>query len=661
MYNIFVSEYNNNSKKISHVLSKTSSLALSAYISDQERADDFKIYSPDKSRDLGEVTLIGLILPDDIPESDLELIHNTKNYTSVFVGDCYPALPKDSPVRQCILIRDPNVISRYWSLNDQHVAELAKQHHKPMVGDTQCKMRLYTTMVHALPVAQRHFPENLYVTREDLVDVNTNTLLELYYEFYLSKGYVVELATHKNELNIDHAHSLISSMTLNYKNANQPVIFDSKNFIPWLSRNYYTRSFEKIKTYEHKVEYWTAMVNSDPSDRNKAKLQGWNIKRENGKQEYQDINKIIGKKLNSGTTYNKYKSKFMQNQLSRYGKAATSKQLFSPNKNQEEIYHESFDFLDRFKVRFAQLLNTNLIRIGLLNPGKELYTAIQSSKLFITIKEGVEWNVEPEQRRKINWLIKALFKLDKHLYFFDDEKNKVAKRDRRRVIVHEFRSELKASFNKQKMEIAKSVEYAKKWISEWKAKMEQKRANLQTAINELDLSLFPKNWQASMDAVVQRMQSFKVPQKIVPEPLKNTEGKQRVIVSETLGEAVNQRLGVNDLSYDYIASLTQKTKPVGSNDVPPEIRVRKGLVEMLFEYRRLLEEVDYQNYDFDLTYPNRLRYRNDSLMLSDDKMEEIMHIVDDYSCSVTDAIDDAYQRGILTIPDYEFYDRELER
>ena len=661
MYNIFVSEYNNNSKKISHVLSKTSSLALSAYISDQERADDFKIYSPDKSRDLGEVTLIGLILPDDIPESDLELIHNTKNYTSVFVGDCYPALPKDSPVRQCILIRDPNVISRYWSLNDQHVNEVARQSQKIRLSDDKNIMRLYTTMVHALPVAHKHFPENLYVSREDLVDVNTNTLLELYYEFYLSKGYGVELATHKNELNVDHAHSLISAMTLNYKNAHQPVIFDSKNFIPWLSRNYYTRSSEKIKTYEHKVEYWTAMINSDPSDRNKAKFQGWNIKLENEKREYQDINKIIGKKINSGTTYDKYKSKFMQNQYSRYGKAAASKQLFSPNKNQEEIYHESFDFLDRFKVRFAQLLNTNLIRTGLLNPGKELYTAIQSSKLFITIKEGVEWNVEPEQRKKINWLIKALFKLDKHLYFFDDEKNKIAKRDRRRVIVHEFRSELKASFNKQKMEIAKSVEFAENWISEWKAKIEQKRANLQTAIRELDLSLFPNNWQASMDAIVQRMRSFKVAQKIVPEPLKNTEGKLRVVVSETLGEDVNQELGVNDLSYDYIASLTQKIKPVGSNDVPPEVMVRKGLTEMLFEYRRLLEEVDYRYVDYDLTNPNHLRYRNSSLVLPDDKMEEIMHIVDDYDCSVTDAIDDAYQLGILTHQVYEIYDRELER
>jgi len=661
MYNIFVSEYNNNSKKISHVLSRTSSLALSAYISDQERADDQKVYSPDMSRDLGEVTPIGLILPDDIPESDLELIHNTKNYTSVVVGDCYPALPKDSPVRQCILIRDPNVISRYWSLNDQHVNEVARQSQKIRLSDDKNIMRLYTTMVHALPVAHKHFPENLYVSREDLVDVNTNTLLELYYEFYLSKGYGVELATHKNELNVDHAHSLISAMTLNYKNAHQPVIFDSKNFIPWLSRNYYTRSSEKIKTYEHKVEYWTAMINSDSSDRNKAKLQGWNIKLENEKREYQDINKIIGNKLNSGTTYDKYKSKFMQNQYSRYGKAAASKQLFSPNKNQEEIYHESFDFLDRFKVRFAQLLNTNLIRTGLLNPGKELYTAIQSSKLFITIKEGVEWNVEPEQRKKINWLIKALFKLDKHLYFFDDEKNKIAKRDRRRVIVHEFRSELKASFNKQKMEIAKSVEFAENWISEWKAKIEQKRANLQTAIRELDLSLFPNNWQASMDAIVQRMRSFKVAQKIVPEPLKNTEGKLRVVVSETLGEDVNQELGVNDLSYDYIASLTQKIKPVGSNDVPPEVMVRKGLTEMLFEYRRLLEEVDYRYVDYDLTNPNHLRYRNSSLVLPDDKMEEIMHIVDDYDCSVTDAIDDAYQLGILTHQVYEIYDRELER
>jgi hypothetical protein len=661
MYNIFVSEYNNNSKKISHVLSKSSSLALSAYISDQERADDFKIYSPDKSRDLGEVTLIGLILPDDIPESDLELIHNTKNYTSVFVGDCYPALPKDSPVRQCILIRDPNVISRYWSLNDQHVFDLAKQNHKPMEGDANCKMRLYTTMVHALPVAQRHFPENLYVTREDLVDVNTNTLLELYYEFYLSKGYVVELATHKNELDIDHAHSLISSMTLNYKNANQPVIFDSKNFIPWLSRNYYNRSFKKIKTYEKNVEDWKTKVNSIPSERNKTKLLVWSGKLENEKREYQDINMIIGKKLNSGTTYDKYKSKFMQNQHSRYGKAAASKQLFSPNKNQEEIYHESFDFLDRFKVRFAQLLNTNLTRIGLLNPGKELYTAVQSSKAFITSKEAVGWGVDPFERLKINKLVKALFKDDKYRYFKDKDDNKIAKRDRRRVIVHEFRSELKASFNKQKMEIAKSFKYAEAWVEEWKARIEQRRTDLQTTLSELDLSLFPKNWQASMDAIVQRMQSFRIIQKIVPEPLKNTDGKQRVIVSETLGEEVNQRLGVNDLSYDYIASLTQKTKPVEGNDVPPEVMVRKGLTEMLFEYRRLLEEVDYRNVDYDLVNPNHLRYRNGSLVLPDDKMEEIMHIVDDSDCSVTDAIDDAYQLGILTIPDYEFYDRELER
>jgi hypothetical protein len=661
MYNIFVSEYNNNSKKISHVLSKSSSLALSAYISDQERADDFKIYSPDKSRDLGEVTLIGLILPDDIPESDLELIHNTKNYTSVFVGDCYPALPKDSPVRQCILIRDPNVISRYWSLNDQHVFDLAKQNHKPMEGDANCKMRLYTTMVHALPVAQRHFPENLYVTREDLVDVNTNTLLELYYEFYLSKGYVVELATHKNELDIDHAHSLISSMTLNYKNANQPVIFDSKNFIPWLSRNYYNRSFKKIKTYEKNVEDWKTKVNSIPSERNKTKLLVWSGKLENEKREYQDINMIIGKKLNSGTTCDKYKSKFMQNQHSRYGKAAASKQLFSPNKNQEEIYHESFDFLDRFKVRFAQLLNTNLTRIGLLNPGKELYTAVQSSKAFITSKEAVGWGVDPFERLKINKLVKALFKDDKYRYFKDKDDNKIAKRDRRRVIVHEFRSELKASFNKQKMEIAKSFKYAEAWVEEWKARIEQRRTDLQTTLSELDLSLFPKNWQASMDAIVQRMQSFRIIQKIVPEPLKNTDGKQRVIVSETLGEEVNQRLGVNDLSYDYIASLTQKTKPVEGNDVPPEVMVRKGLTEMLFEYRRLLEEVDYRNVDYDLVNPNHLRYRNGSLVLPDDKMEEIMHIVDDSDCSVTDAIDDAYQLGILTIPDYEFYDRELER
>jgi len=38
-----------------------------------------------------------------------------------------------------------------------------------------------------------------------------------------------------------------------------------------------------------------------------------------------------------------------------------------------------------------------------------------------------------------------------------------------------------------------------------------------------------------------------------------------------------------------------------------------------------------------------------------------MHIVDDYDCSVTDAIDDAYQLGILTHQVYEIYDRELER
>ena len=72
-YNVFVSRYSNNSDIIKNSFSRSTSNAMSAYISNQERYDINleRPILPKLGRDEGEVTFSALLLPSDIPENNL--------------------------------------------------------------------------------------------------------------------------------------------------------------------------------------------------------------------------------------------------------------------------------------------------------------------------------------------------------------------------------------------------------------------------------------------------------------------------------------------------------------------------------------------------------------------------------------------------------------
>lgn len=634
-YTVFASLNNNLSPVIKSFFSQRSSLAMSAYISDVPRVGD-KVYQPKESRDAGEVNYIGLILPETTPGDILKEIIGEEEIQLTRVREYYPYLDSSDKVGDCYLIKDPNVISRFWVLNDEHIKKLAKQYGKLEGSKGKPNVRLYYTNVLALPAAEKHFPSGMGLKRKDLVEVTQRAILELYYDTYLKDGYVVELSRHKNKQDIDHVHALMPAMRLKFSSIKNKPEFRESDFIAWLSRNQEWPLRERIKKHEKKVEYWEKQKEKYPSSKNEDTLKKWKESVQDTRNEYEEVRQIIARKKADGSVWEKYRNKFNEIQLNRYLNDKKDDSIFSKYKNNVEVYHDSKDFLYKFKLHFADLLNKYLAQAKIIHSGRRLFGTHKPIQMFISTKEAIEYGVEEKVFKEINRLINSLRKFDDDNYFYNPTNKLGTKQDRKRLIVHVLRRKYMRSFDQNRKAIATSLDRAKEWVDKWKYNLMKARDQYEEMVKSfIDISIYDMSWKPSkvdstMFVVDEKITSYKP-------VLKRLEGKEVVVVNESHGAYLGQDQGLNAYSVD---ALKQLEKPQQNREViDSPVEDLKSLIDYFYEELRSLKLwLDKSDGYYKVILPEGERH------LTEDEFTQILLVAKSEETSFVDAYDMFFEK-----------------
>ena len=234
-YNVFVSRYSNNSDIIKNAFSKSTSNAMSAYISNKTRIDHNLNYAlePKVGRDDGEVDFSALILPSDMP---LDVLEKLGVYDSSTLSRVFDRFERGENVKgsEHYIVQNSNVISVLWSLNDRNIHNI--QESSDVYKNRQQSLRLYDLYLFTSPVAHKHFPPEMNITADDLRAIDEKAIYEICDEFFLSKGLAVELGRHKNKENIVHYHLQTTNRVFKYKYENEDYSFDHSAFVRWLSK-----------------------------------------------------------------------------------------------------------------------------------------------------------------------------------------------------------------------------------------------------------------------------------------------------------------------------------------------------------------------------------------------------------------------------------------
>lgn len=500
-YNVFVSRYSNNDKIIKNSFSRKTSLAMSAYISDQLRYDhqSKKIYNPKKGRDISEVSFSALILPKDIPDNHLKELLGQEDTRVHRVRDRFTR-SSGYDYQDNIIIRDAEVISHFWQQNDLNIASVETD--TRIVKNSRNKLRLYNLYLFSSPVAHKHFPKEMEITHHDLRAIDERAIYMVLDEFLLSKGMPLELGRHQNSENIIHYHIQTPARVLSYIYNNQEIEPVASEFRSWLSKSILHNNQVKSKTRLEKVRSSYDEYKKDPSDYNHQKYTNWMRKYDETENENTDISEIIAGKKVSGLTYSKYMNRYIEKLKKDKRKEVENCGLFAKVKGNTEKYLDTFGCLDGIKKRYAQVLNQLLIEEGILLPGKELYTYVESTRDFITIKEGIMWNLPDVKRLEINREIKKIFKSDidfeKELRKEKEGKSKKKIREKSRTLVHVLKKKIEKSIDRHKKTIAFDDEALSDFVRFWIDKVEYTKSNYKRFISSLvKEEIFNFDWKLS--------------------------------------------------------------------------------------------------------------------------------------------------------------------
>lgn len=490
-YNVFVSRYSNNSDIIKNVFSKSTSNAMSAYISNKRRTDynlNFTL-EPKVGRDEGEVDFTALLLPDDMPNDVLEKIgiSNVENLNRVI--DRF-ANGENVKGKDHYVVRNSNVISILWSLSDRNIHNI--QESSAIYKNREQDLRLYDLYLFTSPVAHKHFPPEMNVTAEDLREIDERVIYEICDEFFLSKGLAVELGRHKNKENIIHYHLQTTNRVFKYKYQNEEYSFDHSAFVRWLSKAKLGPLRVKVLNNSNKMKDWQQKTDDDPSEYNLTRLDKWTKKLTQLEQELMDVEDIIAGLKKSGTTYSAYQKVYTKNMHKKINNTLESDSIFASHKSDVENFLETYKALDLIKERYAQVLNRLLIEEGIIKPDTELYKFSKSLRDFITVKEARIFNITSKKRVEINKTLRQVFKMDNDFFYYDTDKKWLQRKrinrkvkTRKRLIIHGLKTIIKEHLAIHKPMIAQSDLALSKWVKLWKQQLEVIRGKYSKLIDTL--------------------------------------------------------------------------------------------------------------------------------------------------------------------------------
>ena len=513
-YNVFVSRYSNNSDIIKNSFSRSTSNAMSAYISNQERYDINleRPILPKLGRDEGEVTFSALLLPSDMPENNLIALGIDDESLIYRVKDRF-LNHKDVIGKEHFLLQDKIVIANLWSLSDRNIQSIEQK--SEIYKNRETRLRLYNLYLFTSPVAHKHFPPELNVTHEDLREIDERVIYEICDEFFLSKGLAVEIGRHQNKENIIHYHVQTTNRIFKYKYEQENYHFDAFAFKAWLSKSKLQPLRDSVIKNEKKRKMWQTKFDDDPSEYNRERLENWSRKLNELIQEREDIQDIIAGIKSTGTTYSKYQDLYITNQQRRVQSTLDNDSIFSSHKGETEMFLDTYDALDRIKERYAQVLNRHLIDANLIQPGTQLYEYSKSLRDFITVKEGRIWNISDDKRIEINKKLNEVFKMDEDFFLFElDKKGKKKKIDRKkktrkRLIIHGLKTIIKQHLQVHKPVIAHSEQALTQWVKVWKKQLNQIKTKYSQLIETLlQHHIYNFNWKKVVQSNLIRLDTY---------------------------------------------------------------------------------------------------------------------------------------------------------
>lgn len=504
-----VSKLNNNSSVIKNFDNRSSSLAMSAYISNEIRRDFFtnQPYAGKLSRDLSEVNFTALLLPSDLPREIISKLVNGREVIAHELRTRFKNLESVTYSKH-YLIKDTEFISRFWSLQDAHVKAISKN---------VTNARLYNLMLFNSPASKKHFPPEMNISVEDLREIEEKAIYEICDEFYLRNGFAVELGRHQKE-DIVHYHLMYPVRVLSYKYEQENAAFDFQNFRAWLSKSKITPLKKSLITRSAKVKEWEEKAKQDPSEYNQVRLANWQNKLKILTQEVEDILDIIAGLKRSGYTYSKYYKHFTQNQMDRINKTMASDSLFATHKGHVENYLDTYSATDKIKERYADILNRLLAEEGIIKPNTKLYEYSKSLRDYITISEARIWGLSDVKMKAYNAVINKPFKID--LDFFNDafktHKGKNAYKHRKHLIVNALKVVIKESLQRHKRRFVHHPEMVEQWSNVWINQLKNlKDKYAEFILTLIDRSIFNFNWrkvvnQNLIDDVIKQQQPIQI-------------------------------------------------------------------------------------------------------------------------------------------------------
>ena len=678
-YNVFVSRYSNNSDIIKNAFSKSTSNAMSAYISNKTRIDHNlnSVLEPKVGRDDGEVDFSALILPSDIP---LDVLEKLGVYDSSTLSRVIDRFERGENVKgsEHYILQNSNVISVLWSLNDKNIHNI--QESSDVYKNRQQSLRLYDLYLFTSPVAHKHFPPEMNITADDLRAIDEKAIYEICDEFFLSKGLAVELGRHKNKENIVHYHLQTTNRVFKYKYENEDYSFDHSAFVRWLSKAKLEPLRNSVITNRNKKNSWQQKYDVDPSDYNLIRLNNWSQKLIKLEEELTDVTDIIAGLKKSGLTYSTYQEIYLKNMQKKINKTMISDSVFASHKGEAETYLDTYQALDLIKEKYAQVLNRLLIEEGIIKPDSELYKFSKSLRDFITVKEARIFNISDEKRVEINKTLNQVFKMDEDFFYYESDKNFLKRKrinrktkTRKRLIIHGLKTIIKEHLASHKPIIAQSEQALNKWVKLWKHQLDEIRGKYSKLIDTLlQHHIYNFNWRKPLMSNLLSINKEFVDEKEFEIPFVTSEQSYEKV------EVVDI-----DIPYDY-----EDENEINFESFPYSSEDESGAVELEMNVRQNAEdEMEYTWDEFDrmcTSYSSELSMYNYQLEIEDqivrmliNKTELEVHVVDlydwlhyakTYGISLFESIyslnpelirDDDNQYQQTEIVDY--FERELER
>lgn len=522
-YNVFISRSANTDKKIKSNFSRTTSLAMGAYIFREifiSNTTDYAYRVMDRKKTPDQILFKGLLLPEKCPLPILNQITNNNQNLYQRVENVFKNIPITSQWKRNYFIDDNSTVVRFLEESDRHIKELENIQYDR--NERTKDYRLYHSYVISLPVAKNHFPTDLNIKRDDLKSIYFDVILELIDKHFLNHGQAVLFAFHLDEEDEKvHVHLQVPERTLKYFYESNQKPFKHDEFLEWIRRNRRTRAINSLEKNKVRFKEWKAKFEQDPSNYNRKRLDNFINRFENAEKMLIGINDILTENIKSGEVYEFLKFAYLNPKLSNYEfkNLEIQDSYFSNNKGTVENHQDTLYFINEIKKDYADFLNKSLQENRIIYQSEKLYDFVPASPNRITVSEMKRWHISEEELKRVNKKIREVFSSKKT--FFYEKKYFEGKRissKKKHLIVHEYKSLLKKEFNAQKEIFAKNYSLAEAWVDAWTIKLEILRNDyagfLETLINP---NIYIQEWRKYIKNKLILFWQEKIVNQIIPD------------------------------------------------------------------------------------------------------------------------------------------------